>query len=297
MDNVTERLSKFFSYLILGIVQGFTEIVPVSSSAHLALATHVLQDILGFQDFTFRGAILLHFGTLIVVVITYRADLRELSQGFVHTVIRILRQPQQKPISLRDLDVPGSVSLRILLSLTITGGVALPLRPIASLLFEQPVLPSLLLFVNGIVLLVVARVVTGTKKIDELRMLNYFIIGVVQGLAILPGVSRLGMTLCAGILSGLSWFEALKLAFLLSIPTVIGAIVLETAVYCLYSRFPMGNEFIYAIFGIIISYIIGFILLRTLIGDVYSGRQKLMFFGCYCCMVGVFFSLYFIYLS
>src|SRR5262249_1154439 len=158
---------------------------------------------LGFQGFSFQGAILLHFGTLIVVSLTYRSEVKELSQGFVHTFVRTLGLFWKSPFSLHNLDTPDLISLRLLLSIAITAGVAIPLRSIATYLFEQPALPPLLLFVNGIVLLAVARVATGTKKIEELEVLDCLIIGVTQGLAVLPGISRLGMTLCAGILRGL----------------------------------------------------------------------------------------------
>jgi undecaprenyl-diphosphatase len=149
--------------------------------------------------------------------------------------------------------------------------------------------------INGIIIVGVARLAGGNRRIADLSWREYLLIGLAQGASVLPGISRFGMTLCAGLLCGLSWFEALKLSFLLSLPTFLGAIALELSLGYFTNDTAALNLFGLLI-GIAAAGGVGYAAIRLLLKESLDTRSKFRFFGHYCVTVGLFFFLFFNYL-
>jgi undecaprenyl-diphosphatase len=180
-------------------------------------------------------------------------------------------------------------------SLAVTATTGLMLKPFAESFFADTRLIPALMLINGLIIVGVARLAGGNKRINDLSWREYLLIGLAQGISVLPGISRFGLTLCAGLMCGLSWFEALKLSFLLSLPTFLGAIALELSLnYFTGETTPLNV--VGLLIGITTAGLIGYAAIRLLLKESLDTRSKFRFFGHYCVTVGLFFFLFFNYL-
>ncbi|MFH2202583.1 MAG: undecaprenyl-diphosphatase UppP [Elusimicrobiota bacterium] len=190
---------------VLGLVQGITEFVPVSSSAHLALFPWLLK----WPDQGLAYDVALHWGTIIALLIYFREDLKKL-------ITATLRGGEQRQLALG------------LVLATVPGALAgLLAEDYIETIFRQPERIALSLIVFGILLGIADRV--GRKKL-ELTAIDWrfcLAIGCAQALAVVPGVSRSGITLTAALFLGLRRYDAARFSFLLAIPIVLGAGVLQ----------------------------------------------------------------------
>lgn len=196
---------------LLGALQGVTEFLPVSSSGHVAIGALTL----GVPDMPLSMVVLLHAGTLVATVAVFARDIRDLTL----TTARGLSRP-------RELLASDDGKL--------VAGVVLASVPTAiiGLLFEDAVESwSHVPWIIGACLLVTAACVLSTRRgggaLERLPAWAYLLVGVVQGLAVLPGVSRSGSTIAAAMLLGLTAREAFRFSFLLSLPAVTGAVLLK----------------------------------------------------------------------
>ena len=279
-------MGEYLTLLVLGLVQGLTDIFPVSSTAHLAL----LRQLLNVQTFDLSLAAGLHSGSLVAIAYFLRKDIALI---WMHLLVSI------RHIRMRIAGKRGSSYLSPELTLPYLYGLSLvpvaieglTLRQVAQDVFGQSALPLFLMIVNGLVILVTALVARGERTIKELAMFEFLVIGVLQGLAVLPGISRLGLVLCTGLWLRLRWQEALKLTFLLSIPVVIGALMVEfgTIAQKLLSNPNLVLPFL---LGNLLAYAGSWLSLRLLTSQLLE-RKKLAFFGYYCLMLGIFSSVYF----
>ncbi len=202
--------------LLLAVVQGLTEFLPVSSSGHLALFQSFLERLEGrplAEALAFD--VILHVGTMLAVLVYFRADLRRLLAGLA-------------PGSGED----GRGSRReiafLALSLAPTAVVGLALRHVADTLLNRPVVVAALVGVTGL-LLIGTRLLSRRPEITRphLTWSQALLMGAAQGMAVLPGLSRSGLTIVAGLAGGLPPMAAFRLSFLMSIPTIAGAAMLE----------------------------------------------------------------------
>ena len=207
--------------LLLAVLQGLTEFLPVSSSGHLALLQSYLERRSGSplaEALAFD--IIVHLGTLLAVLIYFRADLRRLL-------------PALLPASSADEESAGrSTSRRELLFLAIslppTAVIGLLLRSFAERLLHMPVVVAALIGVTGVLLLSTRRHSVAQKGAGApLTWGRALAMGAAQGMAVMPGLSRSGLTIAAGLATGLSPMAAFRLSFLMSIPTIAGAALLE----------------------------------------------------------------------
>lgn len=189
--------------VVLGLVQGLGEFLPISSSAHLVLVPWLMNWV--YSGLTFDIA--LHFGTLIAVVIYFWKDwIKLLHKGFT--------KPKERE---------GKLFWYLVLA-TIPGGIiGLLLEDIAETVFRHPVLIACMLILLGIILYVVDR--QGKKQIDveQITLKTSFLIGLSQALAIIPGVSRSGVTMTMALALGMTREGAARFSFLLSAPIILGA--------------------------------------------------------------------------
>ncbi|MDQ3704176.1 MAG: undecaprenyl-diphosphate phosphatase [Chloroflexota bacterium] len=282
-DNWIELLG----YIILGLVQGIAEVFPISSSAHLAMTRDILHATLGFRGFSFQAAIFLHIGTFIAILLWYQRDVVELWQGFSRSVFVYLFRLVSGRTRVGITDPNARVAFRMLASLLTTAILGKTLQTAAGNVFDSSKIISAFLIVNGIILLASTRLPWGKKKIQDIELRDFILIGAAQGIAVLPGISRFGMTLCACLARGLSWYEALKLSFLLSLPTVLGATLLEGIDYVQNGGATTLNS-LYLLLAIVISAIIGYISIRFLLIAGLHMRRRLVYFGVYSIVVGFY---------
>lgn len=198
--------------LLLAVLQGLTEYLPVSSSGHLVLARELIPggDALPADA---SVEVLLHLGTLLAVALFYRRELARLVRG--------LFGGGQDPAAERRLF--GHLVLATLPA----AAVGLLAQDWIESAFATPVVASLCLFVTGALLWASRRLPRGGRGLPELRAWQALLIGVVQACAILPGISRSGSTIVAGLSLGLAVEGAAAFSFLLSMPAILGAAVLK----------------------------------------------------------------------
>lgn len=201
-----------FQALVLGIIQGLTEFLPISSSAHLALAPWLF----GWRDPGLAFDVALHFGTLVAVLWYFRAEWGKL----VASAVAILRKRRAESVEERRLvflilaTIPGAI-----------GGLLLEKK--AETAFRAPALTACALIVMGIVLWAADRFSGMNRELGSMRWLDALLIGVSQVFALIPGVSRSGSTISTGRLLCFDRQSAAIFSFLMSMPIIAAAVVLK----------------------------------------------------------------------
>ncbi len=264
-----------FETFILGVVQGLTEFLPISSSGHLVL----FQNLFGFTEPELLLDAALHFGTLVAVCVHFRSDLKQMALDTLNTLAHPgdLRPKTQRP--------HFALFLAVLAGSVPTAAIGILFRkPLTGLFGSVDAVGIALLATGGIVAL--TRLVPqerGTR--DRVGFLIAFAVGAAQGLAIVPGISRSGTTIACGLLLGLERQLAGRFSFLLSIPAISGALALE-----LTSPDFQRIGFLPLIIGFIFSGVTGLLALRLLMGMIRKGH--LYYFAPYCWALGLFVLTY-----
>ncbi|MCD4678168.1 MAG: undecaprenyl-diphosphate phosphatase, partial [Desulfobacula sp.] len=212
---------ELYQGIILGIIQGLTEFLPVSSSGHLVLG----QIFFGITQYQLTFDISVHMGTLLAVLVVYSSDiLAMISSVFGFLSKAVLFKPvshlvnKDKNLQLAGLIVIGSIPTAI---------IGLVLKQLEHVLFTSEVLVGLMLILTGTILWVSRNYYFSENKTSGFGNKNALLIGVSQGLAVIPGISRSGTTIAVGMFLGLDRHTAAKFSFLLSIPAILGAQVLS----------------------------------------------------------------------
>lgn len=201
-----------FQAIALGIIQGLSEFLPISSSAHLALAPWLL----GWDDPGLAFDVALHFGTLLAVLWYFRVEWRTLigaALGIV-TTFRVDTPEKRKVIYLIVATIPGAI-----------GGYLLQSR--AESAFRSPTIIAIALIVMGIVLWAVDRAVDQRRILGQMLWVDALLIGLSQVIALIPGVSRSGSTITAGRGLRFDRESAAEFSFLMSMPIIAAAVVME----------------------------------------------------------------------
>ena len=206
--------------ILFGIIQGLTEFLPVSSSGHIAIFQSLFDTDLGDGSLSF--IVLLHLGTLIAVFIVYRKDIAELVRAFFSLCGKIVKGPPK----LSELTVYERMVIYVAVA-------TLPLIP-ASFLEDKIAFISARIWAVGIILLINAvllyfsdRFASEKRPPEKVSAGNAFIVGIMQMFAVLPGLSRSGSTITAGLAQGFTREYAVRFSFILSIPAILGACVLD----------------------------------------------------------------------
>ncbi|MFH1595038.1 MAG: undecaprenyl-diphosphatase UppP [Pseudomonadota bacterium] len=191
--------------LFLGIVQGITEFLPISSSGHLALLEHYLKTPGGGLGFD----ILLHLGTLAALLLYFRRDWLDMGHAFI-SPSRYNRPQRRMLFYLIVAVIPGALA-----------GVLLEKK--AETLFRQPARIAILLGSVGLLLILAEKLARHRRLLDSLRLADAFLIGLSQALAIMPGVSRSGITMTMALFLGFNRRSSAHFSFLLATPIIAGA--------------------------------------------------------------------------
>lgn len=211
---------SLFNALMLGIIQGVAEFLPISSSGHLSIAQNLLGlGVEGTDDVFFD--VLLHLGTLAAVFVAYWSDIKDMVLEFFRTIGDIRRGSMPK-------DIPPARRLILLIIVgTLPLFLVLPIQDVVEGLYSNTYFVGAALLVTGALLFACDRIRKGRKNEKSTTIGDVLVIGVGQAIATCPGISRSGMTISTGCFCGLERRFAVRFAFLLSIPAVLGANVLH----------------------------------------------------------------------
>jgi len=251
--------------LCLGALQGITEFLPISSSGHLVLAQHLL----GLQESQLFFDIAVHVGTLMAVFLVFRGDLNLMLRGCFRAIGQATSS-QATPTS-NGLDSGVKMALMILVGSIPTAFIGLLLRDLFDRFFASPAIVALGLWTTGFFLIWSRRSKPHREHLDNPGVFDALMIGLVQGAAITPGLSRSGVTITLGMLLGLEPDLAFRFSFLLSIPAILGG----------GGNYP---EWHVVAAGFFSAFLVGWIALRLLRSLV--GRGKLFYFAPYCFVLG-----------
>ena len=246
-----------FEAIILGIIQGLTEFLPISSSGHLVIG----QKVLGISVAGNVFEIVVHLGTLVSVLIVFWTDIWQLLTSL-------------KSISTQKYILAIAIGT---LPAVLVGFI---LRDVITEAFESIEVVAITLMITGIILFTTKFIKT---KIKDISIGRGLLIGIAQAMAIVPGISRSGMTISLGMYLGITPEKAAKFSFLLAIPVIAGAGLL-TGLDLMDSSEPILPWSI-LIIGFLSSLLIGWISLKWLLGLIKSG--KFHWFGVYCILVGL----------
>ncbi len=281
---------SFFESCIMGIVQGLTEFLPVSSSGHLAIFKHILKI---NTDTGILFDILLHLGTLIAVFIAYFEDIKKLIiEGClliwdcIQNVIIFFKNQFGKGKKAPYRKVISSAYRRFVLLVIIstipTGLIGVLASDIIERASETLIVPGLGLLITATLLMIADGTKSGKKDASTVTYKNSLFLGICQGVATIPGISRSGTTITACLLCGLDKSFAVKHSFIMSIPAILGATVLELK--DVGSLAISGGQWASYIVGMIVSAIVGFICIKTML--VVVRKKKFKGFSIYCAIAG-----------
>jgi len=247
--------------IILGLIQGITEFIPVSSSAHLA----IIEKFWGIQvPVAFN--IVLHVATLIAILIVFWKDIINIIKEF---------------FSFKLKSENFKVAVYIIIACIFTAIIGFSFKSLFKSFFTN-------LSIIGFALLITTFFLFMTKikiKSKNLNFLNSVFVGISQGLALIPGISRSGSTISTGLILGIPKEKAIKFSFLIAIPAIIGAMIFE------FKELTLSNiNFVYVLVGFLIALIISYIFLKLLIKIVQN--QKLHYFAYYTLALGLFLIIY-----
>ncbi len=256
-------LTQFVPYLILGLVQGITEFLPISSDGHLVVLSHWLKT----PGDELSLVVLLHLGSLAAILWTFR---REIVALFIQVVERMR--------GVDEAQGPTVMTLLILATLPVVV-IGLLLHSLFTRAFESTGLAGEMLILTGLILLATRLFPEGRAAPNARSALA---MGFAQVFALLPGLSRSALTLSTGFALGGDRRQVARFSFLMAIPAILGANVFEIAHARGFGSVDVGGVTI----GIVTAFVASMAAIRLLLGLVRRGRFE--WFGAYCVALGVF---------
>jgi len=254
----------FWKAIILGIVQGLTEFLPISSSGHLVLAQHFLN----VTEPPLFFDIMLHLGTLGAVLIAFRRDIRDVFLAIFGRNTANYTKKSGRMFAL--FIIIGSVP---------TIFIALILEKFVKELFVSPLPVSVMLIITGVILWLSGRFRSANPVYRGINTARALIIGTAQGIAALPGISRSGATISTALMCGMSGEEAARYSLLLSVPAIIGATILEL------KDVASIDIPVWAIIGgTLMAFVVGYLAIKFLLGTLRRGQFSK--FAYYCWGIG-----------
>lgn len=264
-------------YMFLGLVQGFTEFIPVSSSGHLV----VFQHLFGMHEEVVFLDVVLHLGTLCSLLVFFRTDLFVLFSNFLSAVIDIFFR--RRVAYVWRYNDKFRLCIYLLITAAVTGFIALAGKNFFEGFFESIPAVMAAFVITGIILLSTKHCNFGQRYLQHILTRDAFFIGIVQSFAIVPGISRSGITLSALFFRNVEGESAFKFSFLVSIPLILGAFMVKLGdVRAVERTIPL----VYLIAGFVLSFASGLFALRLL--RTIIARQNLHKFSYYCFAMALF---------
>ena len=270
--------------VLMGIVQGLSEFLPISSSAHLVFTSNFYKVFKGIEIIHESNQeifldIMLHLGTLIAVLIYFRKEVFEIIKA-------LYRGLRYRDYSSRDF----KLGVYIIIGTLITVLIAYPLNEVAGGLVFRPSIVGILLIGTGILLLFSEYWSKRYSDKKAISLKNSILIAIAQGLAALPGFSRSGLTIATGLLSGMERTEAARYSFLLSIPIILGASMVYPLVKIDYHEIVTYN-WAAIMAGTVVSGLVGYVCIKYFLKFV--SKFSLGIFGYYCLIIGLVTAIFF----
>lgn len=274
----------YFEAVILGLVQGLAEFLPISSSGHLAL----LQQFFGIDESkVLLFAVLLHVGTLISVFAVYWKDIWEL---IVELFLTIKDLCTGKGLRLAERPV-RKLGVLIIIATIPTGLIGILGGDFFDTLYNSVIPIGIGLILTGFLLVFAEKMGSSNRGLEQMNFRNAFFIGLVQGIAICPGISRSGSTLFGSLICNLDRKFAVKFVFLISIPAILGSAILE-APAALEAGLEM-EQLGPILVGMVVAAVSGLIAIKSMIKIV--SNKKLSYFSYYVWIAGaavVFYGIF-----
>ena len=262
--------------VLLGLIQGIAEFLPVSSSGHLAIAEHLL-GMSGASEIPEFFDVLLHLGTLIAVFAAYWTDIRDMVIEFFSGVRDLARHSTPAPVP------PARRMIVLIIVGTLPLFAILPIKDLVEGLADNMYFVAGALIVTGCLLVASDRVKKGRKTERNATLLDVLLVGVAQAIATCPGISRSGTTITAGCFVGFERKFAVRYSFLMSIPAILGANLLALK-DALESNIVLADIPVY-LAGVAVSAIVGYACIRLL--KMIAAKGRFGAFAYYCWTVGI----------
>lgn len=254
--------------IVLGIIQGLTEFLPVSSSGHLELAKAILGDN-SIPKESLAFTVVLHFATALSTIVIFRKEVLQIFKGLFQF----------------KWNEETQFSLKIIISMIPAAFIGVYFDDVLESLFSQQILlVGFMLFITALLLLLADKAKDTTKNVT---FFNAIVIGVSQAIAVLPGISRSGATISTSVLLGIDRTKAARFSFLMVVPLIIGKMVKDLASGELELS---SSEAIPLILGFFAAFISGLLACKWMIALV--KKSKLSYFSLYCAVVGTISIIY-----
>ena len=265
------QLMTWWEAVLLGVVQGLTEFLPISSSGHLVLGQYLL-GIDGGEDVAFE--VFVHFGTVLSIITVYRRPVL----GMIVSTLGALRDPRGAPSRFAE-DESFRTAMLILVTMVPTGLVYLLFREDLEAAFGSPLLVSVMLIVTGLLLLLT---VLRKNPDGEINTAKAIVMGFAQSAAMIPGISRSGATICTALYQNVDPEKAANFSFLMLLPVVLGATLVKSL-----DMFAAAEltRWVPIFLGTVAAYVSGVAAIKMLLGVIRLGR--LQYFAYYCFAVGI----------
>lgn len=260
----------------MGLVQGITEFLPISSSGHLVIFQNILGMAEGKQDLLLE--VLLHLGTLIAVFAVFYKDIIQMIVEFFRLIAGLFRG------QFRFSEMPPHRKMVVLVIVaTLPLFAVMLIKDSIEGLYSSLLAVGIFLMLTGVLLWLSDRVASGKKNMSTTRPRDALVIGLFQAVATLPGVSRSGSTITGGLFMGLNRQFAVKLSFILSIPAILGANILEVS-DAIKAGVQIPSIAPYIV-GVLCAAVSGFLAIKLL--QYIMKKNKFSIFAYYCLAVGL----------
>ena len=266
----------YLSSILMGILQGVAEFLPISSSGHLAL----FQYFFGLEDFASTQlffTVMLHFGTLVSVFIYYWWDIVDMIREFFLLIGSLVSGGRE-----REAAPPARRMILLILVATLPLFAVLPVKRFIEAAAGSVTFVSIALLLTGCMLFFSDRLDRGRKNAKTATVLDALLVGCAQAIGTLPGISRSGSTISAGMMRGFDRTFAVRFSFLMSLPAVFGATLLELKDALELDLDPAVLP--YCVVGVVVSAVVGWFAIRLV--NLLADKGKFGTFAYYCWAVG-----------
>ena len=268
---------SLLSSILLGLIQGLAEFLPISSSGHLAIAEHFLGQagIPATPDFF---DVLLHLGTLVAVFVAYWQDIREMVVELIDGIRDLAHGTTPNPIP------PARRLILLIIVATLPLFAVLPVKDLVEALSGNIYFVAGALIVTGFLLFASDRVKKGRKTEKNATLVDVLLVGVAQAIATCPGISRSGTTITAGCFVGFDRKFAVRFSFLMSIPAILGANLL-TMIDAIQENTIIVSDIPVYLVSVAVAAVVGYACIRLL--KMIADKGKFGWFAYYCWTAGL----------
>lgn len=276
---------------LLGLIQGVAEFLPVSSSGHLSVFKQILS--LDLETGGLLFDVMLHLGTLLAVFLAFWKDIKMLIVEGVGIIVDFFknvgiwmknRKAEEKVEYIKVISSAYRKFVMLVIIATIpTGIIGFVMKDWIEWAGTTLLIPGICFIITAILLLFADMNNGGTKRPNQISYGEGAITGVAQGIATLPGLSRSGTTIAAALICGFEKNFAVRYSFIMSIPAVLGAVVLELKDLSS-GQFTSGDLLAYGV-GTVIAFVVGLLSIRLMLGFI--RKRKLWGFSIYCAVLGI----------